>query len=155
MNKKTVWKGIAVLAGLAVGAGGYYAYREFNRKAPSVLDVQPVASLSIENLASAFALNPDSIDSAFRDKVIEVTGKLHRADVRDTGAYLEMVAPDGFVVQASCGSDGAKDVKSLPAEPSETSVKIRGYYYGYLPGDSILGEVLPGIVQLGRSRLVR
>lgn len=155
MNKKTIWKVVAIVAGLAVGSGGYYAYREFNRKAPSVLDVQPVASLSIENLAAAFASKPDSVHSAFRDKVIEVGGKLLRADVRDTAAYLEMAAPDGLVVQASFGADGAEDVKSLPAEPAGLYVKIRGYYYGYLPGDSILGEVLPGSVQLGRCRLVR
>jgi len=143
----------AFLAGLLLGAAGYYAYREFSRGVPSVLEARPVFEGRVETFLEAFERKADSLDMQFQNGVVELTGHFDHVELRDTAAYLEFRAGK-TLLQATFNADGTKDLKNNMTWQSDSVLTFRGYYYGYVPGETLLGENMPGAVQVGRCRMV-
>lgn len=151
MKKK--WSIPVFLAGLLLGVAGYYAYREFSRGVPSVLEAKPVFLGRVEDFLEAFERQSDSLDKRLQNGVVELTGHIEHLELRDTAAYLEF--QNGKVLlQATFNADGTNDLKKNTGWQRDSVLTFRGYYYGFIPGETLLGEVIPGAVQVGRCRVV-
>lgn len=151
---KRKWLIPALLAILILGVAGYYAYNEFSRGVPSVLEATPVFQGSVDVFLGGFERQADSADKQLQNGVVELTGHWEHMELRDTAAYVEFRAGK-TLLQATFNADGTKDLKKNMAWQRDSVITFRGYYYGYTPGESLLGETMPGAVQLGRCRLVR
>ena len=73
-------KVILAVAIIAI-AGGYYAYREFNRGVESTADIKSDVTISANELLTAFQTDEEEANTKYIDKVVEVTGEVGHVEV--------------------------------------------------------------------------
>ena len=67
---------VLVLLLIVVVAGGWYAYKLYTGKVPSLTDVKADASINAKDLISAFEKDSAAANKAYLGKILEVTGNI-------------------------------------------------------------------------------
>ena len=121
---------IVLLVLVAVAAGGYYAYSEFNRTTEVISDVKPDMSISASDLIAAFDADETAANATYLDKTVEVTGTVVSIEnVADTAVtvYLEGT----MLNSVACDMDTRTwESRWAPIEGEE--ITIKGICTGYL-----------------------
>ena len=101
-------KVILVVAIIAI-AGGYYAYREFNRGVESTADIKSDVTISANELLTAFQTNEEEANTRYLDKVVEVTGEVGHVEVTGGKTIVRMNAGDSMA-GVTCEMEGTDQV---------------------------------------------
>jgi hypothetical protein len=140
---------IAVLAAVAVVAGGTYAYLEYERGVSGAADMKPVATVTAGELLSAYTADAAAADQRFvgsAEQAIRVTGTIRAMEPvgsDKTNVILETGDPMAGVVCEFTNTDLPPDWRS------GAEVSVQGICTGMQQGDDLL-ELLGSDVVLVR-----
>ena len=139
MKKRTrTW--LLVLLVLLVLGGGY-AYREFNRKAASIVDEPPVVNTGTTKILEDFSKDLQSANAQYLGKVLQLNGTIEKVET-DKKGFVTIVLGDtasSSSVRCSMDSTQASGASGLAAS---TLVTIKGICTGYSPDELGLGADL-------------
>lgn len=133
-SKKIILTTIAI----AVMAGGWYGYSEYNRKPKDLDKVKPHASMDASILIQKFEADESGANAAFLDKIIAVKGKVKAVEKNDKGFYTVIIGDEESMSSVRCAvdADHHQDMASLTAG---MLVTMKGACTGF-NADELLGS---------------
>ncbi|HVG17068.1 MAG TPA: hypothetical protein VM935_19000 [Chitinophagaceae bacterium] len=126
---------IILVVVLVLLAGGWYAYKLYTGKVPSVTEMKTDASLTAAALITAFEKDSASANKNYLGKIIEVSGTIKTIDMA-TGSLS--LGDSGNTSSVRCSMDSAF-VKTISTLNPGGAVIIKGACTGYLPDETGLG----------------
>lgn len=138
MFRSTMFKRIVATVVLLAAVGGYYAYTEYNRRAPSMPDTPAAFTLSASELLQAFESNLGEAKKKYIDQVLEVKGAVTKVEKDDKGYYTIVLGEAGAISAVRCVVDSLYR-SSAARYTVGTNAAIRGVCVGYSPDDMGLG----------------
>ncbi|RXK58161.1 hypothetical protein ESA94_19315 [Lacibacter luteus] len=139
MKKKSfIWYTLLIVLIIAV-AGGFYAYKEFNRKAKSMSEEQAAFRLTQAELLNEFSANEKAATEKFADKVLEVTGVVKLVDTDDKGFATVVLGDSGSLSSVRCSIDSTQTQTTASLQPN-TKITIKGICTGYNADELGLGS---------------
>jgi hypothetical protein len=132
-------KSILLIILLAVGIGGWYAYREYTRTNKDLADVKADWQTSSAKLISEYEANDSIANKKFLGKIVEVNGSVNEVIKDDNGYYTVVFGESGTMSSVRCSIDTThqKDITSLTMGSSAT---VRGACTGFNKDDMGLGS---------------
>lgn len=124
-------KNIFFLFVLIVGAGLLLAYYEYNRKPVSLLDVQPVFSISATALAAQYENDENLANSIYLGKVVDVSGKLVSAE-KIADSLLNIVLGDASALHNVSCMAAVEEQQEFQKLKVGDRITIRGVCTGFL-----------------------
>lgn len=133
------WFLAAVL--LLTAIGGYYAYTEYNRRAPEMADMKAAYTLTAADVLTAFETKPAEAGKTYTDQVLEVSGPVKAVEKDEKGFYTIVLGEEGSMSAVRCTVDSL--YTSLAAACTVGApATVRGVCVGYSPDDMGLGSDL-------------
>lgn len=126
--KKLIW--LFILA--AIGIGAWYAYTQYNKKAPTAADLDAEFKFTADAFVEAFNGYPSEEDAmkAFNGKVIEVSGEVE--EVSQNGETVDiLISSSDPLMGINVNLIPEMKEKAINIEPGAT-VKIKGFCTGKL-----------------------
>jgi len=120
---------VLIVIVIALVAYGLYTY--FKPMADSSNRNADV-KISSTSMIEAFSTDASAADQTYKDKVVEITGTLKKISLQDSAAVLVFDEGGSAIIVAAC-----KVKTSGIAEGN--SVRLKGLYKGYIPGDEVFG----------------
>ena len=134
-NSKIV---IGVIAAALV-AGGFYAWKEFNRTNKDLSKSKADFNLNAGDLVNEFEKN-DSISSIkYTGKILEVRGNVKKTEKDDMGLYTIVLGDSSIISSVRCSMDTSQQDRASRL-PVNSSVTIRGACTGYNKDELGLGS---------------
>ncbi len=127
---------IIIVIIIALLAGGWYAYKAYTGKVPSLTEVKAEASVSAENLILAFEKDSATANKQYLGKIIEVTGTVKGVE-KESGTVVLGSGTGMSSVRCSLDSTFVKNIASLN---EGTKTVIKGACTGYNADDLGLGS---------------
>jgi hypothetical protein len=118
--------------------GGWYVYREFNRKVKDLSKVRADLELSAGDLFSTFEKNEANGNTLYLDKIISVTGVIKAVEKDATGHFTVVLGESVSLSSVRCSMDSVhqQDVSTLV---TGTRTTIKGACTGF-NADELLGS---------------
>lgn len=126
---------VLVLLLIVVVAGGWYAYKLYTGKVPSLTEVEAHASVNATDLISAFEKDSAAANKAYLGKILEVTGNIKSIE-KESGTISLGDTISNSSVRCSMDSAFVKEIETLN---SGSSITIKGNCTGYMPDETGLG----------------
>lgn len=120
---------------VAVLAGGWYAYNEYNRKNINLAQVQPTATLTAAQLAWAFEKDSASANKNYLGKIILVSGAVK--NIENEGSIV-VLRQDSSTTSIRCSMDSTYITKTNSLQKGQ-SINIIGACTGYNSDELGLG----------------
>lgn len=120
---------------LAIILGGWYAYKEFNRKSESASDLTAAFSLSADEMTSNFSKDSQNSNLKYLNKVVEITGNLKMLEQQSGNTIVLSGKTDGISIRCSMDSSFNNKTTLVPG----TSISIKGIYTGFNADELGLG----------------
>ena len=99
--KKIIISAIAVL----IVCGGWFGYKEFNRKVKDLGSVSSDIELNSANLVAAFETDEIKSNAQYLDKIIAVTGKIKTIEKDEKGQFTIVLGTEGSMSSVRCSID--------------------------------------------------
>jgi len=132
VNQLRLSKGnILVIAILILLGAGIYFYKEFNRKAADVSNVEPAASLTAIVLVDSYESNEASANKLYLGKTIQVTGAIAEINNQQDTLVNVFIGDDNSMHKVSCLLDNYY-LASVRNFSVGQQITIRGVCTGYL-----------------------
>ncbi|MDB5196789.1 MAG: hypothetical protein JWP88_1160 [Flaviaesturariibacter sp.] len=119
---------LLILLLLAV-AGGWYGYREWNRKNKDLTDVQATAQTTAASLIKAFESDSAAATKQYVDRVIAVQGKVKQVDAEGNPVVI-FLGEEGSMSSVKCSMDSVH-ADQYEALAKGSPVTIKGTCSGY------------------------
>lgn len=116
-------------------AAGWYGYKLYTGKVPSLTDVKTDASITAVDLISAFEKDSASANKQFLGKILEVQGLVKSLD---TSSATIAIGDTASTSSVRCSMDSAF-VKSIAGLNQGSTVTIKGACTGFMPDETGLG----------------
>ena len=126
---------LLILVLIVVLAGGWYVYKLYTGKVPSLTEVEAHASVNATDLISAFEKDSAAANKAYLGKILEVTGNIKSIEKESGTISLGDIISNSSV---RCSMDSAF-VKEIETLNSGSSITIKGNCTGYMPDETGLG----------------
>jgi len=126
---------ILILLLIVVVAGGWYAYKLYTDKVPSLTEVKSDVTINAVDLISAFETDSASGNKMYLGKVIIVTGTVKAID--GDGATLVLGDP-GNSSSVRCSMDSTF-IKTAGALNLGSTVSLKGACTGFIPDETGFG----------------
>lgn len=126
---------ILLLILIVLLAAGWYAYKAYTGKVPSLTEVKSEEKIDAISLIAAFESDSASANKKYLGKVIEVSGVVKTTDIESATIALGNVNSTSSV---RCSIDSAF-VKTIETLNPGSSVTIKGACTGFLPDETGLG----------------
>ena len=126
---------ILLLALIVLIAAGWYGYKLYTGKVPSLTDVKTDASITAVNLIDAFEKDSAAANKQYLGKILEVQGTVKSIDTPSATVVLGNPASSSSV---RCSMDSAF-VKTIAALNQGSTVVIKGACTGFMPDETGLG----------------
>ena len=140
---------LLILLIIIVLAGGWYAYKLYTGKVPSLTEVKADASITATDLIAAFEKDSATANKKYLGKILEVSGNIKSVEKESATVSLGDAAGNSSV-RCSIDSAFVKDISLL--NPG-SSIAIKGNCTGFMPDETGLG--LGSDVVLNRCVLVK
>ncbi len=134
---------------IIVLAGGWYAYKLYTGKVPSLTEVKADANLTATDLIAVFEKDSATANKKYLGKILEVSGNIKSVEQESATISLGDAAVNSSV-RCSIDSAFVKDISML--NPG-SSITIKGNCTGFMPDETGLG--LGADVVLNRCVLVK
>ena len=116
-------------------AGGWYAYKLYTGKVPSLTEKRAELNVNAADLMSAFAADSAAANKKYLGKVLAVNGRV-KAVERESGTVV--LGQAGSASSVRCSMDTAF-VKKLTAVNEGGNLTVKGVCTGYNADESGLG----------------
>ena len=126
---------ILFLLVIIVLAGGWYGYKLYTGKVPSLTEVEADATVSATDLIAAFEKDSASANKQYLGKILEVSGNVKSIEKESSTVALGNIEGNSSV-RCSLDSAFVKDIASL--NPGST-ITIKGNCTGFMPDETGLG----------------
>ena len=123
MKKRTLLIALLVI----VAGGGLYAWREYQRKPAGAAEMKADEHVDAEAFFKAFSEDEAAADLRFRNKVVQVSGKVRSADKDQYGKINVVLETGDPLAGVICEFDGTANVNYAPGDPAT----IKGFYQGF------------------------
>src|SRR5688572_12640603 len=122
MKKKRI---ILSVVAIALLCGGWYGFREYNRKVKDLSKVKAELQIQATDLITAFEKNESESNRLYLDKIIAVKGRVRSVEKDDKGHFSVILGEENSLSSVRCSMDSVHqaDVSQLAAG---TSVTIKG-----------------------------
>ena len=107
--------------------------------------------VSAEQLIKDFNTSPDSSDILYKNKVLEVDGKVSSTEVSDSFGTILLDNGGNYIIVANCVPKEYKN--NLKALIKGHSVKIKGIYSGYVINDETY--MIPAEIKIDKCTVVK
>ncbi len=137
MKKKKIIPVILVILVIGI-AGGFYGYKEFNRKNESLSDATPALNIKSTELINEFAADEKAANTKYLGKVVQVSGIIKKIDKDEKGFYTVVLGDTSSMSSVRCSVDSlfTKDITSMKPY---SSIFMKGICTGYMPDDLGIG----------------
>ena len=121
MKKKQILFSVILVA---VFAGAWYGYGEYNRKVKNIGEVKAQFHLEADELLHAFEKDETGANTLYLDKIIAVKGLIRSVEKDDKGNFTLVMGDGSSMSSVRCSMDSVhvKDVESVK-EGNEITVK--------------------------------
>ena len=126
---------VVVLLVIIVLAVGWYGYKLYTGKVPSLTEVESDASITATDLIAAFEKDSASANKQYLGKILEVSGNVKSVEKESATVSLGL-AEGNSSVRCSVDSAFVKDIESL--NPG-SAITIKGNCTGFMPDETGLG----------------
>lgn len=134
MKKRTIVTAI----GIAIIAGAWFGYGEYNRKVRDLANVQAQIAIQANDLISAFEKNENAANAQYLDKIIAVKGNVKTVERSDRGQYSIILGNAGTMSSVRCSMDSVH-VKEIVNIKEGEEVIVKGACTGF-NADELLGS---------------
>lgn len=141
MFRSSVFKWILAAGLLLAAVGGYYAYTEYNRRAPSMSDAKPAFSLTASEVLKEFETKPEEAKKKYLDQILELRGSVTKIEKDEKGFYTIVLGEEGSMSAIRCVVDSLFSSAAATYTVGATA-SMRGVCVGYTPDDMGLGADL-------------
>lgn len=93
-------------------------------------------SLSVAAFLDAFSSNPSQSDSLYKDKIVQLDGKVSKNESNDSTTILIFDEGGNAIIVATCAAQ--KNVNTRQLKTGD-SIVLKGLYKGYIEGDELFG----------------
>ncbi|MFY9464187.1 MAG: hypothetical protein WAP48_03810 [Sediminibacterium sp.] len=136
-KKKNILLLLLALACLA-GAGAFYAYKEFNRKAEDLSSAKAAYQVTAVELIDAFTGNEAGGNAKYLSQVIEISGTLKKTDQDEKGNKILVLGDTTSMSSVRCSLDSLYGKAGVFEQGS--LVKIKGICTGFMADDLGIGS---------------
>ena len=126
---------ILLLVLIVLIAAGWYGYKLYTGKVPSLTDVKTDATISAISLISAFEKDSATANKQYLGKILEVQGSVKSVDTASAMVALGDASSESSV---RCSMDSAF-VKSITGLNQGSSITIKGACSVFMPDETGLG----------------
>lgn len=123
---------------LMAAIGGYYAYTEYNRRAPDMADVKSAFELTDAEILSAFESKIEESKQRYIDQVLEIKGSVKAIEKDEKGFYTVVLGGEGSLSAVRCVVDSLYSSRAATLSVGVYST-LRGICVGYTADDMGLG----------------
>jgi hypothetical protein len=95
---------ILIVVVIVIAVGGWYAYKEFNRKNADLTEETPAFSVPAAALIQSFSTDTATAARKYTDKVIEVSGRVKQVANEENHVVLALGEP-GEMSSVQCSMD--------------------------------------------------
>ncbi|HJV20571.1 MAG TPA: hypothetical protein VJ552_11880 [Sediminibacterium sp.] len=139
MNKKKKNILLLLLALICLaGAGAFYAYKEFNRKAADLSGAEAAYRVTAVELISDFTANEAGSNAKYLSQVIEISGTLKKTDQDEKGNKILVLGDSSSMSSVRCSLDSLYSSTAVFEQGSR--VKIKGLCTGFMADDLGIGS---------------
>ncbi len=136
-RKKRIIYILLVLLVIAI-VGGFYGYKEFNRKNESLTDATPAFKVKSTDLISEFAADEKAANTKYLGKVVQVAGIVKKLDKDDKGFYTVVLGDTSSMSSVRCSVDSLFTAEITSVKPN-APVFMKGICTGYMADDLGIG----------------
>lgn len=136
---------------VAIAFSAYYGYKEFNRKNEDLAGVAPTYTVKANDLISEFASNDSLSITKYLGKVIEVEGRIKKAERDDEGFITILLGDTSEMTTVQCAMDSLHFDKASTLE-LYSSITLKGFFTGYEKDDTGL---LGADIKLNRCVIIK
>lgn len=126
---------LLVLVLIVVLAGGWYVYKLYTGKVPSLTEKKADLQVRAAELMTAYATDSATANKMYLGKVLAVTG--HIKSVEHESATI-VLGESGSPSSVRCSMDTAF-VKKLTAVNEGSRITVKGVCTGYIPDETGMG----------------
>jgi hypothetical protein len=120
---------------LLIIIGATYGWYQYNRKAPSTADRVAAATVSAVQMADEFEKDENKANTAYRDKVLEIRGKLAKVQKDSASVSVQLLTNGMGLVNCELEKDQAEKANALK---ENDEITVKGVCNGYLLPDVII-----------------
>lgn len=134
MSKKKI---ILVSVLIVAIAGGFYGYKEYNRKNPDLTKIEATELIESGVLIQAFKANEKNATGKYVDKVVAVNGTVKEV-INEDGFYTVVIGNDDNMDAVRCSIDSLH-TKAAAVLTKGSVVTLKGVCTGF-NADELLGS---------------
>lgn len=120
-------------------AGGWYAYKEYNRKNPDLAEAKADFTLSSSALVAAFEKDEKAANKTYLQKVISITDMVKAIDKDDKGFYTVVLGDTAAISSVRCSMDSVHNNEAAALKKGD-KVAVKGICTGFNADELGLGS---------------
>ena len=122
----------------------------FFQPVKDIASQKPDKYVTEEQLLNDFNSSPDSADSIYKNKVLEIVGKIKKTEVSDSFETIVFDNGGDYIIVANCSSVEHNTIKSFK---NGNIITIKGIYSGYVINDETY--MIPAEIKIDKCTVVR
>ena len=136
-KKNKIQASILVAVLIAIG-GGFYAYKEYNRKGNDLANSKPLFSLEAPEIIKQFNRNEQASNQQYLSKIIEIRGQIKKIDTDSKGSNTIVLGDSSSMSSVRCSLDSLYNGSADALSVGQT-VAIKGLCTGFIADDMGIG----------------
>jgi hypothetical protein len=140
---------VLILAVISITGIIYLAYLYFEPTKDIAIQ-KTDAQLTEQIFINDFIKDHKNADSLYKNKIVELTGKVKKIETQDSVSTLVFDNGGNFIIIANCISSGNNELKQLK---EDTNITVKGIYSGYIINDD--NFMIPAEIKIDKCTLVK
>ena len=140
---------VLIIAVISIIGISYLAYLYFE-PTKDIATQKTDLHLTEEILINDFIKSDKIADSLYKNKIVELTGKVKKIEAQDTISTLVFDNGGNFIIIANCLSSTNQELKQLK---EGTNITVKGIYSGYIINDDTF--MIPAEIKIDKCTLVK
>jgi hypothetical protein len=140
---------VSILVVISIIGITYLAYLYFEPTKDIAIQ-KTDAQLTEQILVNDFIKDHKNADSLYKNKIVELTGKVKKIETQDSVSTLVFDNGGNFIIIANCISSVNNELKQLK---EGTNITVKGIYSGFIINDDTF--MIPAEIKLDKCTLLR
>ena len=140
---------VLIIAVVSIIGISYLAYLYFE-PTKDIATQKTDLHLTEEILINDFIKSDKIADSLYKNKIVELTGKVKKIEAQDTISTLVFDNGGNFIIIANCLSSIKTELKQLKVG---SNITVKGIYSGYIINDDTF--MIPAEIKIDKCTLVK
>ena len=140
---------VLIIAVVSIIGISYLAYLYFE-PTKDIATQKTDLHLTEEILINDFIKSDEIADSLYKNKIVELTGKVKKIEAQDTISTLVFDNGGNFIIIANCLSSIKTELKQLKVG---SNITVKGIYSGFIINDDTF--MIPAEIKLDKCTLLR